>query len=66
MHLKSWTTIAQLRSNTGQNVSCREGQVCRFLALPACRAVLKTRTNFRRNFVRGLSTRIWELSAMTV
>jgi hypothetical protein len=43
-----------------------EGEVCRAFVLPASRAALKPRTHFRRNFVRGLSPRIRELSAMTM
>jgi hypothetical protein len=58
---KSRKTMAALRI-ISDRTSLKKGDVCRAFPLSARWTALKTRTNFRRNFVPGLSTRIRDLS----
>jgi hypothetical protein len=49
-----------------ERVPAEREEVCRAFVLPVCRAALKPRIHFRRNFVRGLSPRIRDLSALSM
>jgi hypothetical protein len=56
--------MPSLRLNLGQTVLRRKREECSAFAFPVCRAAHKSRTNFRRNFVRDLDTPVRDLGAM--